>query len=441
MRVAIVGGGVSGLTAAYELEKARKAGEDLDWQLFEAGDRLGGIVETDRAQGFVLEGGPDAWVSEKPAARALAIELGLEHELIYSQDAQRKTHILRSGELHAVPDRMRMMVPEDLQALEGSDLFSAEARRAYAAESVRADELKQAAPAHDESVASFVERHFGTEVLESIAAPLLSGVFGGDVYKLSVRAVMAPFVAMERQYGSLIVGLQEKAKARGDKAAVPIFTSLRSGMGSLTDAMVATLPAERIRLRTRMEDVPNDFDRVLWATSLDGLRRVLPECDALLPTEASSAVLAAFGWSEPFVMPPGFGFLVQAGETSELLACTFVDQKFANRVPEGGRAIRAFFGGAKAESMMAASDDEIAAQALAELRKVLGNLPQPTVTHVARWQRSLPQYAVGHLDRMDALDELLKRTPKLRVLGNALRGVGLPDLVAQAQRCVRTLRE
>jgi oxygen-dependent protoporphyrinogen oxidase len=214
-RIAIVGGGIAGLAAAYELEKRRRSGAAVDWQLYEAGHRLGGIVETTRHGEFVLEGGPDGWVSEKPWARELGIELGLESELIASNDAIRKTYILIDGQLRPMPDRMRMMVPEDLAALEASTLFSATARQAYAHELASAESLRTSAPSHDESVASFVRRHFGEEVLTKIGAPLLSGVFGGDVARLSVRAVMPAFVAMEREHGSLIAGLQAKAKARG----------------------------------------------------------------------------------------------------------------------------------------------------------------------------------------------------------------------------------
>jgi oxygen-dependent protoporphyrinogen oxidase len=440
VRIAIVGGGISGLAAAYEMEKARKAGADFDWQLFEASGRLGGVLQTMHVDGFVLEGGPDAWVSEKTAARELAIELGLEDQLIYSQDGTRKTYILRGGALHAIPASMRMMVPEDLTALDGCSLLSEAAKRAYAKEIGRAEELKRSAPMHDESVASFVERHFGVDVLRTIAAPLLSGVFGGNVQNLSVQSVMASFVAMEKEYGSLILGLQAKTKARGAKPAAPIFTSLRAGMGTLVDAMVGTLPAERIHLHTAISSLSADFDRILWATSLDALRDIAPQFDRLLPKEASSAVLVALAWHENFAVPEGFGFLVEEGERSELLACTFVDQKFEGRTGATGRVLRAFFGGAKADALLTSIDEAIVAKALAELRAVLGDLPQPAQSHVARWPRSLPQYEVGHLQRMDELDHLFKQTPRLRVLGNALRGVGVPDLIAQARECVRTLR-
>jgi len=490
-RIAIVGGGISGLAAAYELEQQRKAGAAVEWHLYEASGRLGGIVETTRhatPEGdYILEGGPDGWVTEKPWARELAVELGLEPELISSNDATRKTYIAIDGRLQAMPDRMRMMVPEDLGTLDSSPLFSTEAKAAYAAEIARADELRAAAPSQDESVASFVLRHFGQEVLEKIGAPLLSGVFGGDVAKLSVRAVMPHFVTMEREHGSLILALQKRKAERGPKPPQPIFTSLRNGMGSLTEAVIAKLPAERLHTNNRAfslkregklwcvrYDTPSDrgipdkskkhFKHVLVATSVDAARHLLtplsPTAAALLPTDASSAVLAAFTWSAEaaaqFTVPPGFGFLVPpqnldchpersegpaslSGNDSSLLACTFVDQKFPHRAPEGGRILRAFFGGVSAEALDTVTDAEVARAALGQLRAMLGPMPEPAHTEVRRWPRSLPQYEVGHLDRMTQLDELVARIGNLTLLGNSYRGVGVPDLIRDARQAARAI--
>lgn len=483
-RIAIIGGGISGLTAAYEFELARKRGADIDWHLYEASNRLGGIIETTRIatpEGeFILEGGPDGWVSEKPWARELAIELGLESELIYSNDATRKTYILIDGKLQPIPNRMRMMVPEDLSALDGSPLFSESAKQAYASEVARAEELKAKAPSHDESVASFVQRHFGDEVLNTLAAPLLGGVFGGDVHKLSVRAVMPQFVAMEHKQGSLIAALQKRAQQRA-RAPQPIFTSLRDGMASLTEALVAFLPSERIRLKgyaSLMDDAGwhvltgaaersyfggliktygnrsdrdtiDDFDDVILAIPLDASRGFVGaagrKAQELLPIEASSAILVALAWpadqARTFTFPPGFGFLVPQTSINvdQLLACTFVDQKFPHRAPEGARVVRAFFGGASAESLSSHSDDEIAKLALAQLRNVLGSIPEPSFDTVRRWPRSLPQYEVGHLERIAELERLVSLTPGLHLLGNSYRGVGIPDLIRDARATARAI--
>jgi len=466
-RIAIVGGGISGLVAAYELERARLAGAPIDWQLYEAGDRLGGIIETSRVDSphgeFILEGGPDGWVSEKPWARDLAIELGLEDQLISSNDATRKTWILFDGQLLPIPDRMRLMVPEDLSALENSLLFSAEARRAYADELSSASQLQHNAPHEDESVASFIRRHFDHEVLHKLAAPLLSGVFGGDVETLSVRAVMPQFVAMEREYGSLIAALQAKAATRGDEPQQSIFTSLRYGLGSLIAALIAKLPPEHLHLRSDVRECSREsvrgctnrymlFDRLILATPLDITRRLLQPLDyaaaALLPKEASSAILTAFVWpaetTSAFTLPQGFGLLVPPSFTPgspQLLAATFVHQKFPQRAPEGAAIIRTFFGAGSAEHFSAASDAEIAAASLSQLREILGPLPDPAaeLTTVHRWPRSLPQYAVGHLDRMAELSLRVEDIGHLTLLGNSYRGVGLPDLIRDARAAAAAL--
>jgi protoporphyrinogen/coproporphyrinogen III oxidase len=461
-RIAIVGGGIAGVAAAYEIAKRRRAGAAVEAVLYEASTRLGGIVETVREAGFTIEGGPDGWVTEKPWARELAEELGLGGELVPSNDATRKTYVVVDSQLVAMPDGMRLMVPADLDALERSELFSDAAKAAYRGEIARAEELRAAAPETDESVAEFVRRHFGDEVLEKVGAPLLSGVFGGDVTKLSVRAVIAPFVGMEREYGSLIKGLSVKGlTGQGGKASRDgtgsLFTTLRSGLGTLIDAMVATIPAEWIRLFRPVAAVRRcaagwevqsstgweSFDALMLAVPVDGAARLLRETDEraaeLMAIEGSSAVVVGFGFAQGFALPQGFGFLVPptVGAASSLLAGTFMDQKFAHRVPEGGRLLRGFFGGATADRLLKRGDAEIAALARKELETVLGiALPEAVVTVVRRWPRALPQYAVGHLERMAELDGRVQELGGLWLLGNGYRGVGLPDLVRDAREAV-----
>ncbi|HEX3968305.1 MAG TPA: protoporphyrinogen oxidase [Edaphobacter sp.] len=447
-RVAVIGGGVAGLTATYELVRTAREGAAVKAVLFEASTRLGGIVETVHEGGFVIECGPDAWVTEKPWARELAVELGLGDEVMASNDAVRKTYVLIDKKLQAMPDGMRMMVPADLDAVDASTLFSPEAKRAYRDEVRRAEELRASAPDGDESVAEFVRRHFGDEVLEKIGAPLLSGVFGGDVAKLSVRAVMGQFVAMERDHGSLIVALQART-AKSDS----VFTTLRSGMGTLVDRMIATIPADWVRLAAEVRFVSygeegwlvgtargvERFDAVMMAAPIDIARSLLHPVEEraaeLMEMNSSSAVVVAFGLSDAakFLLPPGFGFLVPPGSDSLLLACTFVDQKFDDRVPPDGRLVRAFFGAKAAERLMRCGNDETAAVARMELARILGPMPEPQVTVVRRWPRSLPQYGVGHLERMAKLQEQVAQLEGLWLLGNGYRGVGLPDLIRDAR--------
>lgn len=457
-RIAIVGGGIAGVTAAYELARmAKKASYPTHVSLLEASQRLGGTVETIHEGGFVIEGGPDGWVSDKPWARELAIELGLKDELIPSKDEGRKTWVLVEDTLKAMPDGMRMMVPSDLAALDDSDLFSYEARQAFHDEVARAEDLKKLVPEQDESVADFVQRHFGEEVLMKIGAPLLSGVFGGDVAKLSVRAVMAPFVAMERESGSLVAALQFRERTRVKSS---LFTTLRSGLGTLIDRMIAEIPPSWVRLGTEVIALERD-DKGWWISAITSqghvgrehydallmaapahvaaqlLERVDGQASELMQMDASSAVVVGFGFDDAaqVPVPQGFGLLIPPGSKTKtlLMACTFMDQKYGDRVPAGGRLMRAFFGGSAAERLMRCGNDEIAVVARMELAHILGPLPEPRVTVVRRWPLSLPQYAVGHLDRMAKLDSRAKQLGNLWLLGNGYRGVGLPDLIRDAR--------
>jgi oxygen-dependent protoporphyrinogen oxidase len=457
-RIAIIGGGIAGITAAYELARQAAGIEPLHVALFEASSRLGGIVETVREGGFIIEGGPDGWVSEKPWARELAVELGLGDELISSNDEQRRTYVLIDNILKAMPNGMRMMVPADLAAVDASDLFSMEAKAAFHREIVRAQELKTQAPDQDESVAQFVRRHFGDEVLDKIGAPLLSGVFGGDVTQLSVGAVMAPFVAIEREHGSLIAGLQARV-AKDRKTA--LFTTLRSGLGTLIDRMVAAIPQHWIHLGTeatallragdgwllRTDKGERRFDTVFLAAPIHAARALLHPVDTraaeLMQMDASSAVVVGFGFDDAsqVPVPPGFGFLVPPDSRNLLLACTFMDQKFPDRVPPGGRLLRAFFGGRSATRVMQCSNDETAVIARMELARILEPLPEPRVAVLRRWPHSLPQYAVGHLERMEELDQRVRGLSGLYLLGNGYRGVGLPDLVRDARAAARSAIE
>jgi oxygen-dependent protoporphyrinogen oxidase len=463
-RIAIAGGGISGVATAYQL-----ACDGVECTLFEASERLGGIVETVRKDGFVIECGPDSWVTEKPWARELAVELGLEGQIIGSNDQWRRTYVQQGGDglaqLVPIPDGMRMMVPAKWDPLLESPLFSEQARLAYQREPKRAAELKASAPDHDESVADFVRRHFGEEVARTIAGPLLAAVFGGDIAQLSVRAVMPAFVRMEAEEGSLIQAVQRRAQ----QSPQAIFTTLSSGLETLIERMVSKLPSASLRLRTPVLRIETNrgswrlvtaggedrFDAVVLATPLHVTQALLrPLSDGarmagLLPQQATSAIVVALAFAPNQAarlrIPPGFGFVVpqafggESGPSHQLLACTFVHQKFPGRAPEEAVLLRAFFGGDSGDALLGEADDKLVERARLQLSRVLGPLPKASETVVRRWPQSLPQYAVGHLERMAELESLLSAMPGLHLVGSAYHGVGLPDLIRQGRATARLL--
>jgi protoporphyrinogen/coproporphyrinogen III oxidase len=465
-RIAIAGGGISGLATAYQL-----ACDGVECTLFEASERLGGIVETVRKDGFVIECGPDSWVTEKPWARELAVELGLEDLIIGSNDQWRRTYVQQGGDglaqLVPIPDGMRMMVPAKWGPLLESPLFSLQARLAYQREPKRAAELKASAPDHDESVADFVSRHFGEEVARTIAGPLLAAVFGGDIAQLSVRAVMPAFVRMEAEEGSLIQAVQRRAQ----QSPQAIFTTLSSGLETLIERMVSKLPSASLRLRTPVLRIEADrgswrlvtvggedrFDAVVLATPLHVTQALLhPLGDrvrmaGLLPQQATSAIVVALAFAPAQAalmrIPRGFGFVVpqafggESGPSHQLLACTFAHQKFPGRAPEGAMLLRAFFGGHSGDALLGEADDTLVGRARLQLSRVLGPLPEASETVVRRWPHSLPQYTVGHLERMAELESLLSTMPGLYLVGSAYHGVGLPDLIRQGRDTARMLTE
>ncbi len=360
-----------------------------------------------------------------------------------------------------MPDGMRMMVPTDLDAIASSPLFSESARQAYREEPSRAEELKVFAASRpadwDESVASFVQRHFGEEVADKIAGPLLAGVFGGDIRKLSAGAVMTNFVKMEREHGSLILALQRQSRNEKGRS---VFTSLKGGLQALIDGMSAIIPTSTIRLNEEVKTLTPKagkwevttnrdsavFDQVVVATPVHIARNLVApwnhELQRLLDIEATSAVVAAFAFdreqSTRITIPEGFGFLVPqcfdaASSAPELLACTFVNQKFSYRTPDGCILLRAFFGGKSAPALQTEPDEFIINLARRHLSAVLGEIPKSKIQLVRRWPRSLPQYTVGHRARVERIEAIVSEIRGLHLVGNAFHGVGLPDMIRQGR--------
>src|SRR5215831_1694147 len=266
-QVAIIGGGISGLTAAFHLEKARSLGADVRYSIFEAGQRLGGSMYSDRVEGCLVEAGPDSFLTEKPWALTLCKELDIGDQMIGSNDAQRKTYILVNNRLIAMPDGLMFMVPTKLVPTALSPLFSWGTKVRMARELLHPPRPMT----DDETVGELVERHFGAEVVDRLANPLLSGVYGGDANKLSARAVLPRFVEMEEKYGSLskaMLAAHKKMRAMaGKQPPRPLFSSLKDGMQQMVDATAAKLDPRALRLRTAVRAVYPQGDR--WRLAID----------------------------------------------------------------------------------------------------------------------------------------------------------------------------
>ena len=479
MRTAIIGGGIAGLAAAYELEKARNAGARVEYALFEASERLGGVLSSEIVDGAVLERGPDSFLSEKPAAAELCRELGLGAELTPSNDVARKTWIVVKNRLVPLPDGLMFLVPTKLISTALTRLFSLPTKLRMALELFLPP---RPSGLLDESVATLVERHFGAEAVDRLADPLLLGIFGGVAAELSARAVLPRLVEMESQYGSLTRGMlaahrQMRARVKaavqkngagqaGSRAAPrPIFTTLRGGMQQLADAINARLNPSSIRLSTPvsgLEKVDGGwtvkaggaaefYDAVIVASPAWAAGALLGPVDATLGEELSaipysSSITVNLVYDEAKLgrLPAGFGFLVPASEGCAILACTFVHRKFLGRTPPGKAVLRAFLGGMKNEALLTGSDAALVATVRRELSEILGGVVsgieiEPEVAQVSRWPRAMAQYAVGHLERLERISASVAALPGLRLAGNAYDGIGIPDCIRLGRRAAREL--
>jgi protoporphyrinogen/coproporphyrinogen III oxidase len=458
-RIAIIGGGVSGLSAAYTLEKQRKKGAELNYVLFEASSRFGGVIATERVDDFVIEAGPDSFLSEKPWAADLCRELGLGDQLIASNDAERRTYILLNGRLVPLPDGLMFMVPTNFSAAFFSSLFSWPTKLRF----LREWFYRPTPDLPESTAAEFVERHYGREMVERIADPLLSGVYGGAADELSASSVLARFVEIESKQGSLGRAMlatrklqrlsAEQGSAGQPRAAVPtrsLFTSLKSGMQAITNALVAQTAGAEWRVDTHVQTVnpefgkwlvasggrTEEFDAVIIAApayvAAELLRNPIPQISSEIEKirySSSVTVALAYDRKTRTSLPPGFGFLVPRTERKRILACTFVHNKFPHRAPENNALIRCFLGGSRDEQILEMTDAEVTSIIRRELQEILGIAAEPDFVKVFKWPRAMAQYTVGHKARVDRIRQIVSSTPGLALAGNAYGGIGVPDCI------------
>lgn len=451
-RIVVVGGGIAGLAAAHRLtELSREQQRPIDLKLIEAAPQLGGSIRSERVDGFVIEAGPDSFISEKPWALRLCERIGFTDRLVRTNDANRRTFIVHDGALHALPDGFLLLAPTQLWPLLTTRLFTWPGKMRMALDLV----LPRGAAKADESLGEFVTRRLGREALERVAQPLVGGIYTADPSTLSLAATMPRFLEMERKTRSIIWSMW-KAQRQAPQAARAtsgarwsLFVSVDSGMQGLVDALVDRLPSDAIKPATPLEGLQHDghwklrcggesfaADAVILATPAHAASRAVRSLSPTLADElagiayASSATVSLAYRIEQIPKPlDGFGFVVPLVEARAIVACTYSSVKYPGRAPAGHVLLRCFVGGALQQDLFEQDDASMAASVRRELQQLLGITSEPMLTRIHRHPRAMPQYQVGHLDRIQRIDKAVAELPGLALAGNAYRGVGIPDCI------------
>lgn len=455
-KIVIIGGGISGLAGAHRVLELSPAAQVT---ILEASDRLGGTIQTEHRDGFLIERGPDSFISEKPHAIALAKRLGIESQLIQTNEEYRRSFIVREGRLRAVPEGFQLMAPSRMWPFITSDIFSIAGKMRMAADLLLP--RKSANGSTDESLASFVRRRLGEEALARMAQPMVGGIYTADPETLSLRATLPRFLDMEQKHRSLILAMLRQGKAQKigtSGARYSLFVSFERGMQVLVDPL-SRINAD-LRLSTRAQRLAFDqgwtittdkdeqikADAVLLAVPAYIAASLLSDIDARLGEKlraikyASTATIN-FGYRRAAIKHPlnGFGFVVPFIEKRSLIACTFSSVKFSGRAPDGHVLLRAFAGGALQPEIFALDELEMSRRVEADLRELLGISEDPLFVETAKWERSMPQYEVGHIDRINEIEKLASELPGLSLAGNSYRGAGIPDCIRSGEAAAESL--
>lgn len=459
--IVIVGGGIAGLATAYRLEElSREREQPLRFTLLEASDRFGGVIATEQRDDFLLELGPDSFISEKPWALALCRRLGLEPELLGTNDAHRSTFVVHKGKLEPLPQGFMLLAPTQFGPLMRSRIFSWPGKLRMALDLV----LPRAREQNDESLGSFVRRRLGREALERIAQPLIGGIYTADPDQLSLAATMPRFLHMEREYRSVIYALWQASRrnpqtTKGTSGARwSLFVTLQSGMQRLVSALTEHLTIGTLRQRCPVTSVryqtvgPSRWtvdcgdgsslhaDGLVLATPafaaaqlVHGFDHALSQHLSGIPYSSTATVNMAYRRDQIPHSLNGFGFVVPRVEQRSVLAGTFSSVKYAGRAPSDHALLRTFVGGALQAELFERDDAEIRTLVRTELHQLLGIEAEPLLTRIARYPQSMPQYRVGHLQLVDEIEKQVAEHPGLALAGNAYRGVGLADCVRSGE--------
>jgi len=485
-KVIIIGGGAAGLGAAYKVRRAADAGVDIDCVLIEKSERLGGklatdIIEDPEGGSYVVDGGSDAFVSTKPAIARIARMLGIADEMVPAQEENKKTLIVKGKRLIEMPDGIMMFAPTKLVPLATTSLYSWPAKFRMALDWFLPRKARWAegetAQDHDETLESFVVRRMGRESLDRLAEPLVGGVHASDPGQMSLAATFPNFLEMEQEFGSLIKGfLNERKKREAMRAKYPpkpgakpwaFFNTFYRGMQDLTEGMADAVGRERILTGvevtsvTRAEDgtyrvaLSNgealSGDAVIVATEAWAAEPLARQVDAALgdlvgsiPCSSSATVPMAFRAEDCPSDLKWFGILSPIVENRPILAVTLSSSKWPDRAPKDRVLLRGFVGGPRNQAVMEKSDEELAEIVRKQIVELLGMKPdaQPVFSRVYRWAGGMPQYTLGHLDRVDEIEARSAGIPGFALAGGGYRGVGVPNCIESGERAVsKVLRE
>jgi oxygen-dependent protoporphyrinogen oxidase len=469
-RIVIIGGGISGLAAVHRLLELSKANKSpIHLTLLEASPRLGGIIQTIHRDGFLLERGPDSFISEKPAALELARRLGIDSQLIQTNEQHRRSFIVRNGRLRPVPEGFQLMAPSRFWPFLTTDIFSLIGKLRMSADLLLPRRIANGT--NDESLASFVRRRLGREALERMAQPMVGGIYTADPESLSLRATLPRFLDMEQQDRSLILSMLRKARTAKIQTGVSgprysLFLSFDKGMHVLVQALenAISVPNIQIRLNTKVEAlerpgptssswrIRTDKNEMLEAEAVclaapsyiaaDLMSDVAPQLSSQLRKiefASTATVNLAYRRADIAHALDGFGFVVPFIEKRALIACTFSSVKFKERAPTDHILLRAFVGGALQPEMLQLDDAEIVIRVERDLNELLGVNGKPLFVELARWNNSMPQYAVGHLDRMREIEKEVAALTGLALAGNAYFGAGIPDCIRSGEKAAEIL--
>ncbi len=465
-RLAVIGGGISGLAAAYMLQKELDAGRNLDYMLLEAGDRLGGVIVTEKINGFLIEGGPDCFISTKPQVIQLANELGIGDQLINSSEENRGTYIYSDGTLHELPDGVMTMVPTKLGPFLKTDLISWPGKLRAALDLV----IPRKRNGEEESVAQFVTRRLGKEILDKIAEPLVGGIHASDPETMSLESTFPRFIEMEKEYGSLIKGSlasmqkarQAKAKTASKRPPGPrrtFFVGMKGGLQQLTDMLASRLQADRIMTGTKVESIrkqdggylihladrkPILADAIVLATPAFASAQIVGELDKSLAGELdqipyvdAATISLGFNKADLKAVPRGYGVIVPLAANRRLMAATWSSNKWANRAEEGYFLVRGFVGGSRNQQYVDLDDQALIDLVREELKIIAGIEAEPHVTRIFRWRKGMAQYTMGHTKRVAEIQRRCSSWPGLFLAGNAYHGVGLSDCIKHGQEAAK----